>query len=62
MNLLVKEEFLQSDNIAIRNDAGKEITYKQLFENAKKLENYIAERSLVFILCDNKMETFEFVY
>lgn len=62
MKRIVRDEVLQSEQIAIVDDRGRKATYRQLAERAKKLSAYMEERSLIFILCDKQMETVEFLY
>ncbi len=62
MNRIVKEEVLQSNKIAILDDRGNKVTYKELGNRAKELGKYIEERGFLFILCDRHMETLEFLY
>lgn len=62
MKTIIREEVLQSDLTAIADDKGKKFTYRELRERAQGLENFMEERSLVFILCDHQLETIGFVY
>lgn len=59
---IVRDEVLQSDLIAIADDKGNRITYRELVKEAEELSRYMDERSLVFILCDHQMETAKFIY
>lgn len=62
MRAMIRDEILQSDNTALTDDKGNQITYKELAEQAEKLKRHMEERSLLFILCDHQMETAEFIY
>lgn len=62
MKRIIKEEVLQSDNIAILDDKGSKFTYKELGKRAKELGKYVEERGFLFVLCDRNIETFEFLY
>lgn len=62
MRTLVKNEILQSDLIAILDDKGNTFTYKELAKEAEKLSQFIAYRSVVFLLCDHQTETLRFLY
>ncbi len=59
---IIRKEVLRSDAIAISDGKGKKISYRELGEKAEKLASHMAERSLVFILCDHQMETMELIY
>lgn len=59
---IVKEEVVYSDLIAIADDRGNKITYKELAEEAERLLPYIEERSLIFVLCDHQTETVKLIY
>lgn len=62
MKRIIKEEILQSDQIAILDDKGNKVTYKELGKRAGELEKYIEERGFLFVLCDRHIETLEFLY
>lgn len=59
---IFKEEVLQSNRIAIADDNGNKITYKQLAEQAEALSPFMEERSLVFVLCNKHIETLKIIY
>ncbi len=62
MKTIIPSEILRSDRIAIADNKGNKITYKALADKAEKLIHGLAERSLIFCLCDHQMETVEFLY
>lgn len=62
MKSIFREEVLRSEMIAIADDNGKSMTYKELTEQAEILLKHIEERSLIFLLCDKSIETAEFLY
>lgn len=62
MRKIIKNEILLSDYVAIKNDQGQFITYKELGIKAAELSACIGKRSLIFLLCDHHMETVEFLY
>ena len=62
MKTIIKDEVLSSNLIAIKNDQGEKITYKELAVKSMKLADYVEMRSLIFLLCDHHMETVEFLY
>ena len=62
MHLIVKNEILQSNNIAIKDDLGNTITYEELFYEAQELRKNIRERSLIIIICDHSFETVKIFY
>lgn len=62
MKKIIRDEILMSDFVAIADDKGNKITYKELAKKAEGLAQYLEERSLVFCLCDHQMETMEFIY
>ena len=62
MKKVFPQEVLQSESIAIADDNGKSLTYKQLADQAGSLSQLIEARSLIFILCDKHIETVELIY
>lgn len=62
MRSIIREEILQSDNVAIMDDKNHKITYRELGKKACDLAQHVEKRSLVFILCDHGIETVEFIY
>lgn len=62
MKIITREEVMFSNRIAIADDKGNKITYKELAEKAKEILNNVQERSLVFCLCDHQFETAELIY
>lgn len=62
MRSIIKEEIMHSDLVAMKDDRGNKITYKELEIESQSLFINIEERSLVFILCDHQMETVKFIY
>ena len=45
------------DRVAVVTDAGKEITYNELLKNAESIVGGIPARSLVFLVCNNCVES-----
>lgn len=62
MRRIVGNEVLQCNNVAIKDENGNEITYKELLKKAERLEIYIEKRSFIILLCDHQIETEEFLY
>lgn len=62
MKRIIKKEVSHLDKIAILDDKGNKVTYKELENRAKDLEKYIEIRGFLFILCDRHIETLEFIY
>lgn len=62
MKTAIREEIVYSDRIAIADDKGNRISYKELALKSEKLAQHLEGRSLVFCLCDHQMETMEFLY
>lgn len=62
MKRIVRNEVVQSDNIAIADDKGNVITYKELAKEAERLSQFVEKRSLIFILCDHQFETVKLLY
>lgn len=58
----IRKEVILSNNVAIRDDKKKEITYKELYYESEQIADLIEERSLVFVLCDHHIETLAFIY
>lgn len=50
------------NQIAIKNDEGRQISYGDLGGGAERLKAILPSRSLIFILCDNSIETISFYY
>lgn len=59
---IINKDILESDLVAIADDKGNQITYKKLIENLEIISKEIEERSLIFVLCDYRIETLEFIY
>lgn len=62
MQAIVKDEIQYSDFVAIADDSGNRISYRELAEKARHNLAATEERSLIFILCDYQIETVEFIY
>ena len=62
MKSIIKNEILYSGYIAIKDNKGNEITYKELLFRAEKLLQYMDERSFIFVLCDHHIDMVEFIY
>lgn len=62
MRTVIRNEVLHSAYIAIKDERGNEITYRELAEKAGGLGQYMEGRSLLFFLCDHQMETVELLY
>ena len=62
MKKIVRDEILKSDYVAIADDRGNKITFKELAEKAEEIGQYVRTRSLIFLLCDHHRETLEFIY
>lgn len=62
MKKIIKSEILLSDMIAIADDKGNKITYRELAGRAEALGRCLEAGSLVFCLCDRQRETVEFLY
>ncbi|MBO5326713.1 MAG: AMP-binding protein, partial [Clostridia bacterium] len=45
------------DRVAVVTDAGKEVTYNELLKNAESIVGGIPARSLVFLVCNNCVES-----
>ena len=62
LRTIVRDEILESDLIAIIDDKGYKVTYKELADKARNMSQYFEERSLIFFLCDHHTETIELLY
>lgn len=62
MNRVVRDDVLFSDRIALRDDCGKQMSYLELYRESEILTCCMKARSLVFVLCDHKLETLAFLY
>lgn len=62
IKMFVRDEVLMSDAIAIADDRGNKITYKELVKNSAKLPQSMQGRNLIFALCDHHFTTLEFLY
>lgn len=62
MNNIVRSDVILSDNIAIRDDLGREISYRELYHRSEHFAKLMGKRGLVFILCDHHIETLAFIY
>lgn len=59
---IVRDEVVYSNEIAIQDDRGNKVSYKEMAETADKFSVSLEERSIVLFLCDHEMETVEFLY
>lgn len=62
MKRIVRDEVIYSNEIAIADDRGNKVTYKEMTKTAEKLSKTVEKRSIVLFLCDHKIETLEFLY
>ncbi len=62
MRTVIRDEILHSTYIAIADDRGNTITYREMAQKAEALKKYIEGRSLIFFLCDHQIETVELLY
>lgn len=62
MRKIIRDEIISSNLIAIADDKGNRISYRELEDKSKNLSQYIKERSLIFLLCDHQTETAVFLY
>lgn len=62
MKKIVRDEVLESSYVAIADDRGNQVTYKELAEKAVEISRYVNTRSLIFVLCDHHSETLAFIY
>lgn len=62
MKIIIRDEILKSDHVAIADDLGRKVTYRELAESAEVLSGTFQKRGLIFFLCDHHMESFEFIY
>ncbi len=51
-----------TDNVAIKDDAGNTLTYRQLDEYAKEVKKLIGSGNVVLVVCDNSIWTLAFYY
>lgn len=54
--MLFSDEIKRSDQIAVKDDKGNQIFYRQLYEAASHMEEYKGGRVLTLIYCDNSFE------
>lgn len=59
--MLFTDEIKLSDNIAIKDDKGHWISYRQLYEGACNMEEYRDNRVLTLVYCDNSFENLTMV-
>lgn len=51
-----------TDQVAIKDDAGNTLTYRQLDEYSKEILQLIGSRNVVLVVCDNSISTIAFYY
>lgn len=62
MTTILKNNFLYSNNTALKDDLGNSVTYSELFSESKRLISNIEQRSLMIILCDHSFETTKMIF
>lgn len=53
---------IRGNCIAIKSDDGRAMTYSDLFNRAETLKKILPTRSILFIICDNSIETLSFYF
>ncbi len=59
--MLFTDEIKLSDHIAVKDDKGNQISYRQLYEAALKMDEYRSNRVLTLVYCDNSFENLAMV-
>lgn len=59
--MLFTDEIKLSDDIAVRDDKGQSISYRELYEESVQMEEYRENRVLTLIYCDNTFENLAMV-
>lgn len=60
--MLFRDEIKWSDRIAVKDDKGNQITYRQLCEAAANMNEYRDGRVLTLVYCDNSFENLAMVF
>lgn len=59
--MLFTDEIKLSDHIAVKDDKGNQISYRQLYEAALNMDEYKGNRVLTLVYCDNSFENLTMV-
>lgn len=59
--MLFTDEIKFSDHIAVKDDKGNQISYRQLYEEALNMDEYRGNRVLTLVYCDNSFENLTIV-
>lgn len=60
--MLFTDEMKLSEHIAVKDDKGNRIFYRQIYEAALDMDEYKENRVLTLVYCDNSFENLSMVH